>query len=139
VYKVLGDIYYNSKQWAKAEQAYQKAIELKSTSPGVRVNMLWCFVEQGKYLQAIQYGKACIANGDETPEFYRRTAEACFRGKRFADSIPLYEHALKGFANDLYLMEHLRQASQVIGDYARAKRLERDIAQLQGAMTVPKK
>lgn len=138
-YKVLGDIHYNSKQWAKAEEAYRKALELKSRSTGVRTNLLWCLVELGKYSQAVQYGKECIANGDETPEFYRRTAEACFRGKRFSDSVPLYENALKGFPNDLYLMEHLRQACQVIGDYGRAKRLEKEIAQLQGTMTIQRK
>lgn len=135
VFKVLGDIHYNLKAWQKAHDAYRQALAFGSPAPGVRTNLLWVLVELGKYQDAVDFGRRCIAEGINDPDVYRRMAEACFRGKRFADSIEYYEQALRGFPNDLYLMEHLRQACQIAGVYARAKTLEAEIAQLQATMT----
>jgi len=135
VYKVLGDIHYNLKAWQKAHDAYRRALDLGSPAPGVRTNLLWVLVELGQYQDALEFGRKCVNEGMNDPDVYRRMAEACFRGKRFTESIDYYDKALLGFPNDLYLMEHLRQACQITGEYGRAKKLEAQIAQLQASMT----
>ena len=138
VFKVLGDIHYNLQHWTDALDAYKTAIELGSDALGVRMNALWSLVELKRYTEALEFGKLCIGEGITDPDLYRRTAEACFRGGMFAEAIPLYEVAVEGYGNDLYLMEHLCQAYKRVGRTQDAARLTKQIVQLESALRTPR-
>ncbi|NIA12928.1 MAG: tetratricopeptide repeat protein [Nitrospiraceae bacterium] len=138
VYKVLGDIHYNLQHWKEALKAYKTSIELGSDAQGVRMNALWSMVELKRYTEALEFGKLCIDDGIIDPDLYRRTAEACFRGGMFEEAIPLYEMAMETYGDDLYLMEHLRQAYEQVGRTQDAARLSKQIVQLESALRTPR-
>jgi tetratricopeptide (TPR) repeat protein len=135
VHKVLGDIHYNLQHWDQALTAYRKALALGSPSVGARMNILWALVELGRYPEALAFARDCVAAGVTDPELYRRTAEACFRGKMFMDAVEFYETALTHYPNDLYLMERLRLTYQAIGDDPKAKAMETAIVQVQATLS----
>lgn len=135
VHKVRGDIHYNQNQWRDALAAYQKALEFGSTAKGVRMNALWCLVELKRYTKALEFGRLCMKEGLDDADLYRRTAEACFRGGMHAEAIPLFEKALQGYSDDLFLMEHLRQAYRAVGREEEAEKLAQKIVQLEAKST----
>lgn len=135
VHKVRGDIYYAWRKWEDALAAYREALRLGSPAPGVRLNAVWSLVELGRYEEARDFGLACIQDGFQDPDLSRRTAEACFRGKLFADAVPLYELALAGYPRDLYLMEHLRQSCQQVGQMQKAREIQARIERIQSSMS----
>ena len=134
VHKVLGDLQFELKHYEPARRAYEEALECGSTSPGVRLNALWCLVQLERYEEALAFGRLCMQEGMTDPDLYRRTGEACFRGKMFAEAIPLYEKALEGYPNNPYLMEHLRQAYVGVGERKKAKDMAARIVALENSL-----
>jgi len=116
---LAGHIHYQLKQWRQAIVEYKQAIIRGSRDEGVPLNTVWALIELQQYEEAVTIGKAAVASGFTMPALYRYIAEACFRSGKLVDAIPYYEEALKGYPNDLYLLDHLRQA------YRSAKRLEK--------------
>lgn len=137
VYKVLGDIHYDLQHWTEALKAYKSSIEFGSDARGVRMNALWSMVELERYTEALEFGMLCMHKGVVGPDLYRRTAEACFRGGMFEEAIPLYETAVEGYGDDLYLMGRLRQAYSEVGRTQDAARLRGQIVQLESALRTP--
>jgi len=138
VHKVLGDLQFELKHYELARRAYRDALDRGSTSPGVRLNALWCLVQLERYQEALAFGRLCMQEGMADPDLYRRTAEACLRGKMFAEAIPLYEKALEAYPNNLYLMEHLRRACLGAGEERKAEDLADRIAVLEDSLGMAK-
>jgi tetratricopeptide (TPR) repeat protein len=138
----LAEIYYGSQKWEDALAVYREVIERGSREKGVYLNSLWCLVQLGRYKEALEFANLCIDDGITHPELYRRASEACFRGRMYKESIPFYQTALEFYRNDLYLMEHLKQVYQALGEKEKARALDAQIAQLQagsGASSAGKK
>jgi len=138
VHKVLGDFQFELTHYELALRAYKEALECGSISPGVRLNALWCLVQLERYQEALAFGRLCVQEGMTDPDLYRRMGEACFRAKMFAEAIPLYNKALDGYPNNLYLMEHLRQAYQGARQPKRAKDMAARIVALENSLGVVK-
>lgn len=138
VHKVLGDFQFELNHYEVALRAYKEALECGSSSAGVRLNALWCLVQLERYQEALAFGRLCMQEGMTTPDLYRRMGEACFRGEMFAEAIPLYEKALEGYPDNLYLMEHLQQAYARAGQRKRTKEMAARIAALDNSLGMVK-
>lgn len=138
VHKVLGDLQFELNHYEVALRAYKEALECGSSSAGVRLNALWCLVQLERYQEALAFGRLCMQEGMTDPDLYRRTGEACFRNKMFAEAIPLYKKALEGYPNNLYLMEHLRYAYQGAGEQKKAKDMAARIVELENSLGMVK-
>ena len=73
VYDLLGDAYSQQKNYAKAETAYQKAVDEDPDDPGHRHGLAQALLSQDKYAQALeQYTKAFPIgtwDGGELPSY----------------------------------------------------------------------
>ena len=134
VHKVTGDVYYGAGKWERAVAAYTKAIELGSPELGARTNMLWALVELGRNDEAVAFGQAALADGFTSPAISRYIAVAYWRAGKHAEAIPHLEEALKGYSNDLYLMDHLRQAYRSTGATEKAEEIEVRIAATENSL-----
>jgi len=135
VHKVAGDIQYKLKNWEQAILAYEEAMKLGSAAQGVRTNTLWALVELGRYIEATEFGERSIAEGFTDPIFPRYVAEAYYRAGERAKAIPFLEDALKGYPNDLYLMEHLRQAQVAAGNREQAQAMQERMAEVEATLS----
>jgi len=57
VYDLLGDAYAQSKDYAKSEEAYRKAVEADPDDPGHRHGLAQALMEQDKYAEALEQFK----------------------------------------------------------------------------------
>lgn len=134
-YVQAGHIHYRLKQWEQAVAAYRKAIELGSPDKGVRLNAVWSLIELKQYDQATALGRQALAEGISSPALPRYVGEAYSRGGKPAEAIPFYEEALKGYPNDLYLLDHLRQAYSAVGNAEKATQMRNRIADVEARIT----
>ena len=72
-----------------------------------------------------------MAQGFTSPGFVRHVAEAYHRAGDIAESIPLYETALRNFPNDVSLMQRLMAAYEESGTQEKAEELRLRIADTQ--------
>lgn len=127
-YERAGLLYYNQqKQWEKALESFRNAIAHGSQDIDVRGKIMWCLIHLRQYDAAVEFGKACVAEGFRSPNFARYIAEAYRRAGKDAESIAYFEEALNGFPGDLYLMERLMQAYRTVGNKERADALQHQI------------
>lgn len=133
-YVIAGDIHYELKQWEKAIAEYNQALERKNQEAGPRLNKVWALIELKRYDEAVAFGSKAESEGFRSPAMARFIAEACFRAGKQADAIPHYEEALRGYPNDLYLLEHLRQCFTRTGQAARVKEMSERIADAEASM-----
>jgi tetratricopeptide (TPR) repeat protein len=75
VYDLLGDAYTKSKDYAKAETAYRKAIEGDPDDPGHRHGLADALLSQNKYADALQQYKKLSELEPGTSENYLRMAQ----------------------------------------------------------------
>jgi tetratricopeptide (TPR) repeat protein len=75
VYDLLGDAYLQSKDYAKAEQAYRKAVEDDPDDPGHRHGLAQALMAQDKYAQALEQFKRLTALEPGSWENYLRAAQ----------------------------------------------------------------
>lgn len=134
VYKVSGDLHFREKAWLPAIESYKTAIDKGSDSAGVYSNMLWAFIELGRYSDAIAVGEECIKGGRQEPVIYRYTAEAYIREGNRIKAIPFLEDALKRYVKDLYLMRQLVEAYRSVGRNSKANELEQHIREIEASI-----
>jgi len=79
VYDLLGDAYLQSKDYAKAEQAYRKAVENDPDDPGHRHGLAQALMAQDKYAQALEQFKRLTALEPGSWENYLRAAQIYLR------------------------------------------------------------
>lgn len=128
----MGQIQYNQEQWDKALQSFQNALDRGSRDTDARGKIIWCLIHLRRFDGAAAFAKACIEGGDTSPYLPRYTAEAYRRAGRFAEAIPYLQQALKGFPDDLYLMELLVQCYKQLGSQQEAAAIQQRIESLQG-------
>ncbi len=75
VYDLLGDAYLQSKDYAKAEQAYRKAVESDPDDPGHRHGLAQALVAQDKYGEALEQFNRLTALEPGSWENYLRAAQ----------------------------------------------------------------
>jgi len=75
VYDLLGDAYLQSKDYAKAEQAYRRAVEDDPDDPGHRHGLAQALMAQDKYAQALEQFKRLTALEPGSWENYLRAAQ----------------------------------------------------------------
>ncbi|MGD1211154.1 MAG: tetratricopeptide repeat protein [Candidatus Acidiferrales bacterium] len=75
VYDLLGDAYTKSKDYAKAEAAYRKAIEGDPDDPGHRHGLAEALLSQDKYADALEQYKKLSQLEPGTAENYLRMAQ----------------------------------------------------------------
>jgi tetratricopeptide (TPR) repeat protein len=137
-YALAGHIRYQLKQWNQAIQEYKAAIAHGSREEGVFLNVVWALIELNRYEEAAALGKKTITAGFSVPALPRYTAEAYFRDGKKAEAIPFYEMALKGYPNDLYLLDHLRQSYRAAGQLDKAKEMQARIADIEASLNSPR-
>jgi len=130
-HKVAGDFYCAMRKWDQAVEEYLKAIELGDQETDVRLNVVWALVKLGRYPEAIELAKRTIHAGYAHPGLARSMAEAYTRAGDHAGAIPYIEEALKGYPNDFYLLEQLRDAYQKTGDRERAEAVSARLEEVQ--------
>jgi tetratricopeptide (TPR) repeat protein len=128
LYRLRGDGYFHLKRWEEAFVAYQEAIRRGSRNESMRLKALNALLQLGRRQEAVDFGKRCLAEGFTYRTFPRYIAEAYRALGKHAESVPFYEAALKGYPNDLYLMEHLAQAYRLTGQGDKAEAMQRRIA-----------
>ena len=75
VYDLLGDAYSQNKEFAKAEDAYRKAIELDPDDPGHHHGLAQALLSQDKYAPALEEYKRLSELEPGTSENYLRMAQ----------------------------------------------------------------
>ena len=86
VYDLLGDAYSQQKNYAKAEAAYQKAVDEDPDDPGHRHGLAQALLSQDKYTEALaQYTKLAELEPG-TAENYLRIAQLDRRLGKFAEA-----------------------------------------------------
>jgi tetratricopeptide (TPR) repeat protein len=75
IYELLGGAYTQQKDWPKAEQAYQQAVEQDPDEPSHRQGLAEALIEQQKYAQALEQYKKLAELEPGTADNYVRMAE----------------------------------------------------------------
>lgn len=83
VYDLLGDAYSQSKDYAKAEAAYRKAVEGDPDDPGHRHGLAQALMEQGKYAEALEQFKKLSELEPGSFENHLRAAQLYRQLKQF--------------------------------------------------------
>lgn len=130
-HKVQGDLYFRQEQWERALDAYEEALSLQTRQGGVVTNALWSLIELGRHEEAIGFGEAQLKDGFDNPQIARYVAEAYSRAGRVGEAIPHLRHALRTYADDLYLLSLLRQAYASTGQETLERTTQVRIAELQ--------
>ncbi len=133
-YAMAGHVRYQLKQWNQAITEYQGAITRGSREEGVFLNVVWALIELKRYEEAAALGIKTINAGVSLPALPRYVAEAYFRDAKTAEAIPYYEKALKGYPNDLYLLDHLCQSYKAAGQLEKMKDIQTRITDIEASL-----
>ena len=126
VYDLLGDAYSQSKQYAKAEDAYRKAVEEDPDDPGHLHGLAQALMAQDKYAEALEQFKRLAEVEPGTAENYLRMAQLYRRLGKFdqAESSLLRAKQLAPGSLEVLYNEALLYEDQ--GRYADAVRVLSD-------------
>jgi tetratricopeptide (TPR) repeat protein len=86
VYDLLGDAYSQQKNYAKAEGAYQKAVDEDPDDPGHRHGLAQAFLSQDKYPEALEQYTKLSQLEPGTAENYLRIAQLDRRLGKFGEA-----------------------------------------------------
>jgi tetratricopeptide (TPR) repeat protein len=132
--EALGHLRYRMKRWEEAIEAYNEAIARASRDEGIRQNLVWSHIELQQFEEAARVGEFCIREGYRGAVLPRYIAEAYYRAGKFEQAIPFFEAALLAFPNDLYLLDHLRNALLRTGQRTRAQEVAAAMAEAGRAL-----
>jgi len=93
LYDLLGDAYTQAKDYAKAEDAYRKAIALDPDDPGHRHGLAQALLSENKYAEALEQFKKLADLEPGTAENYLRMAQLDRRLGQFDDAESNLQHA----------------------------------------------
>ena len=93
VYDLLGDAYTQAKDYAKAEDAYRKAIDLDPDDPGHRHGLAQALLSENKYADALAQFKKLTELEPGTAENYLRMAQLDRRLGQYDDAESNLQHA----------------------------------------------
>ena len=93
IYDLLGDAYSQNKEFAKAEVAYRRAVELDPDDPGHHHGLAQALLSQDKYAPALEEYKRLSELEPGTAENYLRMAQLYRRLGKFDESESSLMHA----------------------------------------------
>jgi tetratricopeptide (TPR) repeat protein len=93
VYDLLGDAYSQAKEYAKAEEAYRKAVEQDPDDPGHLHGLAQALMAQDKYTEALEQFKRLAQVEPGTAENYLRMAQLYRRLGKFDQAESSLLHA----------------------------------------------
>jgi tetratricopeptide (TPR) repeat protein len=93
IYDLLGDAYSQNKEFAKAEVAYRRAVELDPDDPGHHHGLAQALLSQDKYAPALEEYKRLSELEPGTAENYLRMAQLYRRLAKFDESESSLMHA----------------------------------------------
>jgi tetratricopeptide (TPR) repeat protein len=99
LYAVLGEIYYQLKEWKAAKKAYNYAIGLKYDQPGILNNLAWLLLtSEDESLRdperALELAKNA-AEMNENAQFMDTLAEAYYQNKMYLEAYNASKRALE--------------------------------------------
>ncbi len=136
-YRVRGLLHFRLKRLQEAFDSFARAIERGSRDEDMRLKAMNALMQMGRQEEAIAFGRKCLDEGYRYPTFPRYMAETYRALGKPAEAVPYYEEALKGYPNDLFLMDRLAQAYRATGQTEKAAALERRIAETQALQERP--
>lgn len=132
-YERMGLLLYTQRSdWPNALKAFDEALARKSASLDVRGKYIWSLIHLKRYDEAAAFGQRCIDEGHQSPNFPRYTGEAFYRAGKHALALPHLENALKGFPNDMLLLERLLTCYKAVGDTEKQAKIEARIRSNEG-------
>jgi tetratricopeptide (TPR) repeat protein len=117
-----GISYERSKQWARAEADFLKALELQPEQPDVLNYLAYSWVEKGvNQDRALQMLERAVQLRPNSGHIVDSLGWALFKLGRFEDSVPLLERAVELLPEDPVLLDHLGDAYWRVGRTAEAR------------------
>jgi tetratricopeptide (TPR) repeat protein len=99
LYRLLGDLYYNRKDYEGVEFAYEKALELRLNDPHVLNNLAWfyatCEIESLRNPKRSLSLAKLAAEIETTSQIFDTLAESYFVNGMYPEAIEVAERALK--------------------------------------------
>lgn len=109
----VGNIYYDSGDYEKAAEAYQKSLEIRPGDPNVETDLATCFHHLGRQDQALEILDGVLRNNPNFPQALFNKGIVLARGKGDAKgAIIFWEQLLRSdpaFAEKVGLRERIRQ------------------------------
>ena len=98
LYSLLGDIYYNSKNYAGVRDAYETSLALKPENAQVLNNLAWLYATcEEKHIRnpdrALALAKLAI-HIEQSPHIWDTLAESYFTNGMYSEAVNAGEHAL---------------------------------------------
>lgn len=117
-----GIAYERSKQWARAEADFLKALELQPEQPDVLNYLAYSWVEQGiNQDRALRMLERAVQLRPNSGHIIDSLGWALFKLGRFEDAVPLLERAVELMPEDPVLLDHLGDAYWRVGRIAEAR------------------
>ncbi len=111
-----------SKQWARAEADFLRALELQPEQPDVLNYLAYSWVEQGlNYDRALQMLERAVQLRPNSGHIIDSLGWVLFRLGRYEDAVPLLERAVELMPEDPVLLDHLGDAYWRVGRIAEAR------------------
>ena len=121
LYTLLGNIYYNAKDWAGTQEAWERSLALNPDNPLVLNNLAWHYATcedpsfQDHY-RALALAKLAISL-EKSPHIWDTLAESYFVNGMYRDAIEAGEQALKRAGrNRSYYEEQLKKFEKALGE-----------------------
>lgn len=117
-----GISYERSKQWARAEADFLRALELQPEQPDVLNYLAYSWVEQGlNYDRALQMLERAVQLRPNSGHIIDSLGWVLFRLGRYQEAVPLLERAVELMPEDPVLLDHLGDAYWRVGRIAEAR------------------
>jgi len=134
IYDLLGDAYSQSKQYAKAEDAYQKAVNLDPDDPGHRHGLADTLLTENKYQEALAQYKKLTQLEPATADNYLRMSQLYRTLGQFSDAEAALMRAKQLAPGNLEILDNEAQLYEDEGRYDDAIKVINDaIAGIKGA------
>lgn len=138
VYDLLGDAYTQSKDYAKAESAYSKAVDLDSEDPGHRHGLADTLTTEHKYAEALEQYKKLSQLEPATSDNYLRMSQLYRQLGQFSDAEASLMRAKQLSPGNLEVLDNEALLYEDQGRYDDAVRVLNDaISGLKGSSAGP--
>lgn len=120
LYSMLGNIYYNAKNWSGTQEAWENSLSLKPENPLVLNNLAWHYAtcEDARYqdhYRALALAKLAIRL-EKSPHIWDTLAESYFVNGMYRDAIEAGNQALKRAAKKRsYYEDQIKKFEDALG------------------------
>jgi tetratricopeptide (TPR) repeat protein len=113
-----------SKQWPRAEQDFQKSLELSPENPDVMNYLAYSWVDLGvaeRYDEALKMLRRAVELRPDSGHIIDSLAWALYRLGRYGDAVPLLERATELVPTESVVLDHLGDAYWRVGRRVEAR------------------